>query len=53
MTDTPPTPPAFDMDAIMQRLSATAQLEVANAVLSIQLEAAHARIAELEAVAPV
>lgn len=38
----------FDLDDIFNRLSPTAQLEVRVAVLAIQLEQAHARIAELE-----
>lgn len=41
-------PAPFDLDEVMRRLSPQAQLEVSNALLSIQLEQAHARIAELE-----
>lgn len=47
MTDQPE--PVLSIDAVLERLSPQAQLEVSNAVLSIQLEQAHARIAELEA----
>jgi hypothetical protein len=44
----PATSASFDLDDIFGRLTPSAQLEVRNAVLTIQLEQAHARIAELE-----
>lgn len=46
------TGPQFDLEQVRERISREAWLEVQAAVLSIQLEQAMARIAELEAGEP-